>query len=559
MLRYLNIIFGFFAIAIFCFCATPGSPIGGEKDETPPVPISFSPENFSTQFNARTIIVRFDENIQLRNLNQQLVISPPMARPNISSNNRTLTIQLQDTLRENSTYVFSFGDAVVDKNEGNILSNFQFVFSTGKTIDSLSVVGEILDEFTLLPTKNMSVVLVENLDSLGSRSARPLYVSKADTEGLFQLNFLREGCFYLAAINDKNNDWTYDSLQEEVAFLLTCVSPQFIEKTSCSDTCSIVDSLHVHNDSVEHSHEHFHPEIHQLLMFRQELPQGISKSEFISNTVVSVEFRNPTRNAEFRILQPDTIPLEYRINWDKNNQKTEIFLSKSGIRNLWLYVEDGDFSDTLKLLNTKFQDSLTPLKIILTTGQELPHFDTLKLSFNVPVQEIKDTFWLYSGEDTIPSPLTRFSFNTSRTQLIFDTILSQRTNFRLVIRDSSIFDFFDQTNDTLNFRFRTNSPENYAKLDVTIPNKPDEQCILQVLNEKMEVLEQRIMTSNKETFTTLTAGKYRLRLIVDENRDARWNPGNLRERRQPERVFILSKTLTLSADWEYDEEWELEL
>jgi len=206
MLRHLNIFFGFLAILIGFSCATPGRPTGGLKDETPPVPMHFSPKNFSTDFNARTITVKFDENIQLRNLNQQLVVSPPMARPQISSNNRTLTIRLQDTLRSNSTYVFSFGDAVVDLNEGNVLPNFQYVFSTGKTIDSLSVVGEVLDAFTLQPVKNVSMTLLENLDSLSSRSARPMYIAKADADGFFRFDFLHDGCFYLAAINDQNND-----------------------------------------------------------------------------------------------------------------------------------------------------------------------------------------------------------------------------------------------------------------------------------------------------------------------------------------------------------------
>ena len=554
MLRYLNIFFGFLAILIGFSCATPGRPTGGLKDETPPVPTHFLPKNFSTDFNARTITVKFDENIQLRNLNQQLVVSPPMARPQISSNNRTLTIRLQDTLRSNSTYVFSFGDAVVDLNEGNVLPNFQYVFSTGKTIDSLSVVGEVLDAFTLQPVKNVSMTLLENLDSLSSRSARPMYIAKADADVFFRFDFLHDGCFYLAAINDQNNDWTYDSLQEELAFLYTCVSPIYIEKSMCAaGCCAIEDSSHVHDST-----EYIVKELHQLLMFKQELPQGINKSEFVSNAAISVEFRNPTENAKFQILQPDTMPPSYHIRWNNDVQKAEFFLSKTGIRNLWLSVEDGDFLDTLKLLNTMSQDTLVPPKVVLTSGQELPYFDTLKLSFSMPIREIKDTFWLFTGNDTIAQPLTDFSFNESRTQLVFYTDLNQRTNYRLLLRDSLFFDYFDQTNqDTLTFNFRKNSPESYAKLEITILNKPDESCILQVLNERMDVIEQRTMESDKEIFSTLKPGKYRLRLIVDENRNGRWNPGNLRERRQPEPVFIFPKILTLSADWEYDEEWDL--
>jgi len=562
MLRYFNIIFGFLAILIGFSCATPGKPTGGPKDETPPRAIHASPPNFSTHFDARRIVISFDENIQLRNLNQQLVISPPMARPNIGSNNRALSIRLQDTLRENTTYVFSFGDAIIDFNEGNVLSNFQYVFSTGATIDSLSVVGEVLDAYTLQPIKNASITLVSDLDHLITKEERPIYIAKANNEGHFQINFLREGCYFLAAINDKNSDWAYDSLQEEVAFLQACVSPRYLkmptlqEKDSNDNGCCHHDSL-----SLLDSIKKFYEGGYQLLMFKQELPQGVSKSEFLSNAVIQIEFRNPTEQAKFRVLQPEMESNNYLVRWDKNQQKAEIFLTELGIRNLWLYVEDGNFSDTLKLLNTKTEEKPVPLRITLSSGQELAFFDTLKLSFSSPIREIKPLekpFWLYSGNDTIPIPLTHFSFNPSRTQIIFDTLLNQRTPYRLMILDSLLFDYFDQTNDdTLHLRFRTNAPENYARLDVKLLNKPEESCILQVLNERLEVMEQRILLTDSASFTTLKPGKYRLRLIVDQNRNNRWDAGNLRERRLPEPVFILPKTLSLEADWEYEEEWEL--
>ncbi|MCL2414180.1 MAG: Ig-like domain-containing protein [Bacteroidales bacterium] len=557
MLRYLNIFFGFIGIVIIFSCATPGQPGGGPRDETPPVPIFFYPENFSTNFNARTILVRFDENIQLRNLNQQLIISPPMARPSIVSNNRNLTIRLQDdALRENTTYVFSFGNALADLNEGNVLSNFQIVFSTGETIDSLSIIGEVLDAFTLQPIRDVSIALVADLDDMFLRDVRPLYIARTSESGFFQVNFLTNDCFYLVAINDRNNDWVYDSINEEIAFFSTCVLSRFLEMPIMPDSvgCTI-DSLRLLDSIV-----HFFQSGQQLLMFQQELPQGITRSEFVSNAEVAIEFRNPTENVEFQILQPelDTIPLDFQIIWNNSKQNAQIFLSELGIRNLWLLMEDGDFSDTLRLLNTRFQDDPPPLRVTLPFGNEMPFFDSLTLSFNAPIRKVKDTIWLFKGEDTIPTPLTNFSFNSTRTQLIFETELQQRTNYRLLIPDSLIFGDFGQTNDdTLNLRFRVNSPETYARLEVTILNKPKTQSILQVLNERMEVVEQRVMESNEEIFTTLRPGRYRLRLIVDEDGNGRWTPGNLRERRQPEPVFIFHKTLSLEAGWEYVEEWEL--
>ncbi|MCL2416604.1 MAG: Ig-like domain-containing protein [Bacteroidales bacterium] len=560
MLRYLNIVFGFIGIVIFFSCATPGRPGGGPRDETPPIPISFSPENFSTNFDARTIRVVFDENIQLRNLWQQLIISPPIARPSIVYNNRNLTIRLQDddTLRENTTHVFSFGNALVDRNEGNVLSNFQIVFSTGETIDSLSITGEVIDAFTLQPLRDMSIALVADLDDMFYRDIRPLYIARTGEHGFFQVNFLTSDCFYLVAINDRNNDWVYDSINEEIAFFSTCVLSNFLEMPVFPDSIgSEVDSLRLLDSIVQ-----FFQSGHQLLMFRQELPQGVTRSEFTSNAEVAIEFRNPTDHAVFRILQqeeqPDTIPLNFQVIWDNDKQNAQIFLSELGIRNLWFEVEDGDFLDTLRLLNTRFQDDPPPLRISLPFGNELPFFDTLRLSFNTPIREVKDTIWLFEGDDTIPTPLTNFSFNSSRTQLIFETKLQQRTNYQLLIPDSLFFGDFGQTNDdTLNLRFRVNSPESYTRLEITILNKPETQSILQVLNERMELVEQRIMQSNEEIFTTLLPGRYRLRLIVDEDGNGRWSPGNLRERRQPEPVFIFHKTLSLQAGWEHVEEWEL--
>ena len=44
---------------------------------------------------------------------------------------------------KNSTYVFNFGQSVVDNNEENKLPFFSYAFSTGEYIDSLYLSGNI--------------------------------------------------------------------------------------------------------------------------------------------------------------------------------------------------------------------------------------------------------------------------------------------------------------------------------------------------------------------------------------------------------------------------------
>ncbi len=51
--------------------------------------------------------------------------------------NKYILIQWEDTLKANTTYNFNFGNSIADNNEGNVLPYYNFVFSTGSTIDSL--------------------------------------------------------------------------------------------------------------------------------------------------------------------------------------------------------------------------------------------------------------------------------------------------------------------------------------------------------------------------------------------------------------------------------------
>lgn len=59
--------------------------------------------------------------------------------------NKYILIQWEDTLKANTTYNFNFGNSIADNNEGNVLPYYNFVFSTGSTIDSLFISGNVDD------------------------------------------------------------------------------------------------------------------------------------------------------------------------------------------------------------------------------------------------------------------------------------------------------------------------------------------------------------------------------------------------------------------------------
>ena len=127
-------------IPFFTQCAKVGSPTGGPKDETPPEVILSIPDNKAVNSRPEVLEITFSEFIVLKNLNEELVISPPLKeKPVTRIRNKTLVVDLNNELMDSTTYTFNFGNAIADNNEGNALDDYEFVFSTGPAIDSLAI------------------------------------------------------------------------------------------------------------------------------------------------------------------------------------------------------------------------------------------------------------------------------------------------------------------------------------------------------------------------------------------------------------------------------------
>jgi hypothetical protein len=133
-------------------CAKISSPTGGPKDKEPPVILKSVPLNGSKNFKGKKIVITFNEYVALDNINEKFMVSPPMEnKPVILVRGKNVIIEYDEELRDSTTYTFYFQDAVGDLNEGNPINNYQFVFSTGSVIDSLSVTGNIFKASDLNP------------------------------------------------------------------------------------------------------------------------------------------------------------------------------------------------------------------------------------------------------------------------------------------------------------------------------------------------------------------------------------------------------------------------
>ena len=148
-----------FVVAILMIrCANVVTPSGGPKDDKSPVVLVASPENHSTDFKGKSIHLTFDEFVTLNNPSNTVLISPPMnKKPTYRTSGKTLIIRFEEPLRPNTTYSIYFGDAIKDLHEGNVFTGYTYNFSTGNSIDSLSLQGKVISASTLSPMEGFVV------------------------------------------------------------------------------------------------------------------------------------------------------------------------------------------------------------------------------------------------------------------------------------------------------------------------------------------------------------------------------------------------------------------
>jgi len=231
-------------------CARVGSPLGGEKDVLAPEIIESLPNNYSKNFGSDKIEIEVNEYVRFDNLKQKLIISPPLdEKPEIFIRGKKIIIELgKQELKKNTTYTFSFYDAIVDNNEGNPVKDYEFVFSTGNRLDSLSVSGVVLRAFDLEPDEEgIEVLLYDLLDDTIPQTTPPLYIGKPDEEGKFRINNVKADTFRIFALKDGNRNHYFDQAGEAFAFLdstlIVSAPPDIFVDTIRKDTI-IADTIY---------------------------------------------------------------------------------------------------------------------------------------------------------------------------------------------------------------------------------------------------------------------------------------------------------------------------
>ena len=519
-------------LALFLYgCAQVVVPTGGDRDLIPPKVISTTPENGSTLFNANEITINFDEYIQLTNITEELSVSPPLKnRPNIQLKGKSIIIKIEDTLQTNTTYSFNFGNAIKDNHEGNVLSNYQYAFSTGKQIDTLKVSGLALDAFTIEPVDKILVMLYTNPTDSTPYNELPRYITKTNKQGEFTLNNIKEGNYLIFALDDKNRTLMLDQPTEVIAF-----QKELITVDTSLEGLKLFTFLEDKN------------------------PQFLKKSTF-KNDVLQLVLNQPTNEIEINAIDTK-IDSKQLIKHVYPNKDTIdfIFIPTDSIEFSVEVIADNKILDTVELsIGPKAEsDSLLTFKQSFPSSRHKIS-QPITVSFIVPLKEFDPTK-IFFFKDSLPADFSLKFTDEQKKTILFNTDLKEATNYKIMVLPGAFTDVFSRTTDTINASFKTSEFKEYGNLSVTINTtapKENERMIVQLANSSKQIVATSVI-KNKETieFTSLNSGSYKLKVVFDANGNGTWDTGDFMKGLMPEKVALYEGEITIRSNWDKKINW----
>jgi uncharacterized protein (DUF2141 family) len=533
--RVLAVFFVFFMALAFYQCARKGTPTGGPKDETPPVLIKAEPENMSINFKAQKIRLYFDELVKLKDVQEQLIVSPPLKyQPLLTPQggaNKFIEITIKDTLLENTTYTLNFGQSIVDNNEDNPNPFLTYVFSTGPYIDSLELSGAVKDAFNKASDNFVSVMLYQ-IDSTYTDSTvyqkPPNYITNTlDSAVVFKLRNLKEGTYALIGIKDASKDNIFDQKVDKIGF--------------------IKDTITLPTDS-----------IYLLNLFKEEPDYSVAVPSMAAKNRISFGYYGDGNDIEINTLTqlPDTVTTLVA----KEREKDTL--------NFWFTPFEMDsiiFTVTNEKL--KLQDTfnvkarkvgLDSLLLNLNQRSTLQFDKQLSILANTPLVKADSSKIDFINKDSLDVPYTLVLDSIeNKLDVLFE--LEADENYKMRLLPGTVLDFFGNTNDTLAYLFSTKSLADYGNLQMNVNGDSISfPIIVQLLNEKEEV-QREIYAEGPQVFefNNIDPTNYLVRVIFDENQNKKWDTGSYLKKIQPEKVTYYPGVIEIRANWEKIETFTL--
>lgn len=564
-------------------CANRGmGPQGGPKDETPPKVLQETPKNGSLGYKGKTIQIVFDEYIQLDNIAENLLISPPQQKPpEVSGVGKKVLVRFDEALRDSTTYTLQFGNAICDNNEKNVLEDYTFSFSTGDVIDSMQICGRMLNARDLSPVSGILVgVHTEHSDSAFERIPF-VRIGRTNSTGAFTISNLKAGTYRLYGLQDVSKDYMRQ-IGEGMAMYDSLVTPTVALQTRCDTIWK--DSVTI--DSIVTEIQPLYSPKDIVLIYFQEDKQR----QYFQRAI-----REKQNHFTLRFGAPqDSLPTLTPIggDWLKyticqyNNTKDTItywltdsaviatdtltfaldYMKSDSVFRLYRQTDTVQAIYRAPRVNTRTKNNNDSKATAQNTELQLKHnakspfeiYTPIRIQSETPISRYEgDSIHLYEVIDSIRKPLS-YSIAVADSAYASYTIAyswKAGKTYEIVLDSAAFTDIYGSSNRATKSRFQVRSLDEYSTLIVKIEPYTDE-AVIEVLNEKDEVVRTLPAQPDGTIFRYLKPESFYLRLFLDKNKDGKWTTGDWLEKRQPEPVYYYGEKLTLRANWDIEETFD---
>ena len=533
-----KIIYSILSLAIISGCAKRGNPTGGPLDSLPPVLVNANPKLNSTNFDSEEIRLTFDEFVKLDKVQDQLIISPPLDKSAyeikpLTGVTKKVFLKFIDSLDENVTYTVNFGNSIKDNNEGNPLTFFSYTFSTGETIDSLYVKGNISDAYDIETDEYVSIHLYRIDSTLNDSiiyNKQPTYISNSLDSTSYRFKNLREGKYLIVAMKDVDNNYYFDPFYDKIGFIDSLIT---LPKDSIID----------------------------LKLFKEETDLIWDKPHFINSEKIGFGYYGKLDFS--RLVIDSNLPDSVDYIFTKEIEKDTIYvwLTKNSFDSLNFNLIE---KDTIKLTTVKFdrkRDTLIDsLSISAKTANVIHLRESFKLSTNTPIKKIEDSLITVRDIDSILVPFVS-SVNDNLDEIDIKFEVSPTDNYTIFILPDAIKDIKGVTNDTLQFNLVSQSLEDYGNIFLDVIRNNQSKFILHLIDSNEEIVREykNVDQNTAYNFEYIKPGKYNFRLIEDLNKNDIWDTGNYLKKIKPEPVYYFSSELEVRANWDLNETFNLNI
>ena len=651
------------AVAGMWACANRGvGPQGGPKDETPPKMVKEVPENGAVNYHENRIEITFDEYLQLNDVVNQVLISPPQQRPpEVRAFGKKLTVTFDGELRDSTTYTIDFGEAICDNNERNPLKGYTFAFATGPEIDTLQMSGIVINAENLNPVANIYAGIHRNLADSAFEKEPFTRIARTNDKGEFTIQNIHRGIYRLYALDDISRDYVYQP-GEGLAMHDSLFAPT-VRHEGRVDTIFVADTIVAKMDSLQLDtlpHDTlgryweriesktvpvFEPQDILLMYFKEDklrhyfvrclreqqhcfsllfsAPQdampvirplnladtlradtlladslltdslavdSLPKDSVLAHSIplpadslatdsVLLTLADSTATdsivwTDYAVFQPslnrDTITVWLTDSMVISRDTiafTMTYMASDSILNLYPQTDTvyavyraPRLSEKAKAaIDKKKETEIKRLNVRHNASNNFDIYDSLRINSPTPLKYVDlEKIHLSLKKDTTYKPLkiSPFIADSSKMQIVVPYKWEPEKEYRLELDSAAFTDVYNASNDQLESNLKVRSLEDYSTLIVKMENI-DYRARIQLLSEKDVVLRELPVSDEGARFEFLKPTSYYMRLYLDLNGDGKWTTGDWMKHRAPEPVFYFSGKLTLRANWDFEETFNI--